>query len=196
MPAADMLEEALAPVRESAISALLTAQARAISAGAEIEAEPVRRDPAGKVKRQGRLGLPSRGDLSVTMDGRTLIQRVEARRVTAFPPIEVRTRSGFNGFIGPFRWEDAEIRFETRGGARPNWAPVRLWFLEWFQPRQTRLQPELGGVVHSLEGPEDRGGSWQIHLDFGSAPIAAVAALIESAAETGCVGLKIGQITV
>ena len=195
MAAADMLEEVLAPVRESAISALLTAQARAIEAGAEIEPEPVRRDPAGRVKRQGRLGLPSRGDLSVTMDGRTLIQRVEARRVTAFPPMEVRTRSGFTGLIGPFRWEDAEIRLET-GDGRPNWTPLRLWFLEWFQPRQTRLQPELSGVVHALEGPDDRDGSWQLHLDFGSAPIAAVAALIESAAETGCARMRIGQIIV
>lgn len=193
MAAADMLEEVLAPVRESAISALLTAQARAIEAGAEIEPEPVRRDPAGKVKRHGRLNLPARGDLSVTMDGRTLIQRVEARRVTAFPPIEVRTRSGFTGLIGPFRWEDAEIRFETRG-AQPNWAPIRLWFLEWFQPRHTRLQPELAGVVHTLEGPEDRGGSWQVHLDLGSAPIAAVASLIETAGETGCARMRIGQI--
>lgn len=193
MAAADILEETLAPVRESAISALLTAQARAIEAGAEIETEPVRRDPAGVVKRQGRLRLPSRGDLSVTMDGRTLIQRVEARRVTAFPPVEVRTRSGFTGLIGPFRWEDAEIRFEARGN-RPNWTPIRLWFLEWFQPRQTRLQPELAGVVHALEGPDDRDGSWQMHLDFGSAPIACVAALIETAAETGCSRLKIGTI--
>ena len=195
MAAADMLEEVLAPVRESAISAMLTAQARAIEAGAEIDAEPIRRDPAGKVKRQGRLALPSRGDLAVTMDGRTLIQRIEARRVTAFPPIEVRTRSGFTGLIGPFRWEDAEIRFETRG-ARPNWTPIRLWFLEWFQPRHTRLQPELAGVVHSLEGPEDLSGSWQLHLDFGSAPIAAVASLIETAGETGCARLTIGQIAI
>lgn len=195
MAAADMLEEVLAPVRDSAISALLTAQARALEAGAEIETEPVRRDPAGKVKRTGRLGLPSRGDLSVTMDGRTLIQRVEARRVTAFPPIEVRTRSGFTGYIGPFRWEDAELRFEARG-ARPNWTPIRLWFLEWFQPRQSRLQPELAGVVHSIEGPDDRDGAWQIHLDFGSAPIAAVASLIETAGETGCARLKIGTIGV
>lgn len=195
MAAADMLEEVLAPVRESAISALLTAQARAIAAGAEIETEPVRRDPAGMVKRHGRLQLPARGDLSVTMDGRTLIQRVEARRVTAFPPMEVRTRSGFTGLIGPFRWEDAEIRFEARGG-RPNWSPVRLWFLEWFQPRQTRLQPELGGVVHSFEGPDERDGAWQVHLDFGSAPIAAVASLIETAGETGCSSLKIGQIAI
>ncbi|HET7409602.1 MAG TPA: hypothetical protein VFJ13_05335 [Paracoccaceae bacterium] len=195
MAAAEMLEEVLAPVRESAISALLTAQARAIEAGAEIESEPVRRDPAGKVKRQGRLSLPSRGDLSVTMDNRTLIQRIEARRVTAFPPMEVRTQSGFTGLIGPFRWEDAEIRFETRG-TRPNWTPIRLWFLEWFQPRHTRLQPELAGVVHSLEGPDDQDGSWQLHLDFGSAPIAAVASLIENAGETGCTRLTIGQIGV
>jgi hypothetical protein len=195
MAAADMLEEALAPVRESAIAALLAAQARAIEAGAEIEPEPVRRDPAGQVKRQGRLGLPSRGDLSVTLDGRTLIQRVEARRVTAFLPIEVRTRSGFTGLIGPFRWEDAEVSFEALGG-RPNWAPIRLWFLEWFQPRHSQLQPELSGCVHALDGPEEVGTVWKIHVDFGSAPIASVAALIETASETGCAKIRIGQVAI
>ena len=194
MAAADMLEEVLAPVRESAIAALLAAQARAIEAGAEVESEPVRRDPAGRVKRQGRLGLPSRGDLAVTLDGRTLIQRVEARRVTAFLPIEVRTRSGFTGLIGPFRWEDAEVSFEARG-QRPNWAPLRLWFLEWFQARHSQLQPELSGCVHSLDGPDEVGGIWKIHLDFGSAPIACVAALIETAGETGCAKMRIGQVT-
>src|SRR5690625_5762471 len=101
MAATDMLEEVLAPVRESAVAALLTAKARAIAAGAEIVAEPVRRDPAGRVKRQGVLHLPSRGDLAITMDGRTLIQRIEARNVIAFPPVEVRTQSGFTGQIGP-----------------------------------------------------------------------------------------------
>lgn len=194
MAATDMLEEVLAPVRESAVAALLTAQARAISAGAEVVAEPVRRDPAGRVRRQGELRLPSRGDLAVTMDGRTLIQRIEARSIIAFPPVEVRTQSGFTGLIGPFRWEDAELRFEFAAGARPNWSPLRLWFLEWFQPRQSRLQPELGGALHALEGPEDRGNSWQIHLDFGSAPIAAIISMIEIAAETGCTRLQIGQI--
>lgn len=191
MAAADMLEEVLAPVREDAISALLLAQARAIEAGAEIEPEPVRRDAAGRVRRQGRLSLPCRGDLSVTMDGRTLIQRVEARRITAFPPIELRTRSDFSGTIRPFRWEDAGIRLEMRD-ARPNWKPLRLWFLEWFQPRHTRLEPELAGVVHALDGPDERGDAWHAYLDFGSAPIAAVASLIEAAGKTGCTRLTIG----
>lgn len=195
MAATDMLEEVLAPVRESAVAALLTAKARAIAAGAEIASEPVRRDPAGRVRRQGVLHLPSRGDLAITMDGRTLIQRIEARSVIAFPPVEVRTQSGFTGLIGPFRWEDAELRFDFgMRGAQPDWSPIRLWFLEWFQPRQSRLQPELSGCVHALEGPVDQGDSWQMHLDLGSAPVAAIIALIETAAETGCKRLRIGDV--
>ena len=196
MPAADMLEEVLAPVRESAIAALLAAQARAIEAGAEIESEPVRRDPAGRVKRQGRLGLPSRGDLSVTMDGRTLIQRVEARRIAAFLPIEVRTRSGFTGLIGPFRWEDAEIalRDARQTGRTGRRSGSGSW--NGSSRGKASLQPELSGVVHALDGPEEVEGVWKLHLDFGSAPIAAVAALIETAAETGCAKMRIGQVTV
>lgn len=195
MAATDMLGEALAPVRENAISAMLLAQARAIEAGAEIETEPVRRDVEGRVRRQGHLRLPARGDLAITMDGRTLIQRVETRSITAFPPIELRTRSGFAGMIGPFRWEDAEIMFEPTE-SRPDWRPLRLWFLEWFQSRHSELAPELAGAVHALEGPDERDGGWLMHVDFGSAPIAAIAALIEAGGETGCAGLRIGRIVV
>ena len=187
------LEEILAPVREGSVAALLTAQARAIDAGADIDPEPLRRDPSGRVKRQGRLDLPSRGDLAVTLDGRTLIQKVESRRVAEFESLEARTVSGFTAVIHPFRWEDAEITINGEVET-PNWVPLRLWYLEWFQPRQTRLQPDLGAVVHALDGPDRGGASWRIRVDFGSAPVGALAALIEAVSETGASGLRIGNL--
>lgn len=186
------LEETLAPVREGAVAALLTAQARAIDAGAEIEPEPLRRDPSGRVKRQGRLDLPNRGDLAVTMDGRTLIQKVESRRVAEFDALEARTVSGFTAVIHPFRWEDADIWISGEVDT-PNWAPLRLWYLEWFQDRQTRLQPDLGAVVHGMDGPDRIDGRWRVYLDFGSAPVMALAMLIEAVSETGASGMQIGR---
>lgn len=187
------LDEMLTKAHDNAVAALLAAQARAIEAGAEIESEPVRRDPAGMVLRQGRLDLPSRGDLSITMDGRTLIQRVESRMMAPFDRVEARSQDGFSAVIAPFRWEDAEITFEARAGV-PNWTPLRRWFLEWFQPKLTPLQPELGGVVHLIDGPHERGAHWQAYVDFGSASITAVADLIEATSSTGCTVMTIGQV--
>lgn len=190
--AVDLLRERLAPVRESSITALLTAQARAIDAGAEIIPEPVRRTPQGAVKREGRLDLPQRGDLSVTMDGRTLIQRVEGRRAAPFDPFVPLGAEGPAAVVAPFRWEDAEIFAEAGPGA-PNWTPLRLWYLEWFQPRQTRLAPDLCGALHAVSGPEAVSGGWRLRIDFGSAPLSAVSALLIALEDTGVGAIRIGD---
>jgi hypothetical protein len=190
--AVDLLRERLAPVRESTITALLTAQARAIDAGAEIEPEPVRRTPQGAVKREGRLDLPTRGDLSVTLDGRTLVQRVEGRRAAPFDPFVPLGADGPAAVVAPFRWEEAEVYAEA-GAGTPNWEPLRLWYLEWFQTRQTRLAPELCGGLHSLSGPDAVGAGWRLRVDFGSAPLAAVKALLVALDQTGVGAIRIGD---
>ncbi len=193
MPGAiDLLREKLAPARESTITALLAAQAKALDAGAEIEPEPLRRAPSGAIKREGRLGLPGRGDLAVTLDGRTLIQRIEGRRTTPFDPFVPLGADGPAAVIAPFRWEDAEI-FAEAGVAKPNWTPLRLWFLEWFQPRHTRLLPDLNGALHGMKSPEAVQAGWRMTVDFGSAPIAAVTALLVALEETGVGAIRIGD---
>lgn len=186
-----LLDEMLTEARENTVAALLAAQARALNAGAEIEAEPVRRDPNGAVMRVGRLDLPSRGDLSVSYQGRTLIQRVESADTPLFEQVAARNGDGFSALISPFHWDDARITFLARVGT-PNWTPLRLWFLEWFQPRQSPLQPDLAGVVHSFDGPHKAETGWTARADFGSAPITAISDLVEAASGTGCSAMTVG----
>ncbi len=188
------LLDTLTPLRDGTVQVILAALTRAIDAGAEVETEPVRRDPAGDVARNGSLALPSRGDLSVTLDGRTLIQRVEGPEPDAFDPIIVPL-DDVTGIIRPFRWEAAVLSLS--GGQRElNWEPMRLWFLEWFQPRVTGLSPELSAVLHALEGPFQRGADWRIVLDLGSAPTECVPALFEAAETTGCASATLGAACV
>ena len=190
---AHVLTATLDPIRESTITALLHAQARALDAGADIMAEPIRRDTEGKVARSGELDLPSRGDIAVTMEGRTLIQRVEGRSVPGFEPLEAFIAQDFQAVIGPFRWEDVPVLM-SRAAERPNWSPLRLWFLEWFQTRTGGLAPELAGGVHSIEGPKDVLRGWRFHIDLGSAPTDAVIGLLAALSESGCASAEIGDI--
>ncbi|MDT8345048.1 MAG: hypothetical protein RQ752_11535, partial [Thermohalobaculum sp.] len=64
------LADLLGPVRDVAVGSLLEALARRLDAGAEVDAEPMRRDADGRVQRDGALMLPRRGDLRVATGGR------------------------------------------------------------------------------------------------------------------------------
>ena len=127
------------------------------------------------------------------MDGRTLIQRVEGLMRPDFQPMEVNVSDEFSAVVAPFAWEDASIRVSAAAG-EPDWGAVRLWFLEWFQPRAGPLAPELAGVVHALDGPSRRGQSWQLYVDFGSAPVEAVIGLLLALASCGAATAMIGEI--
>jgi hypothetical protein len=185
------LAELLAPVREEAVSALLRALAGAIEAGGEVEAEPMRRGPDGQVLRGGPLDLPARGDLLVTRDGRSLPQRVESPEPDTFPPLSLVADGGFTVVIAPFRWGEARMMLESRQ-AKPDWQPLRLWALEWIQSRHADVSPDLAGAIHALEGPEPVRGGFAFGVDFGSAPVEAIAALIPAAAATGAGRLRLG----
>jgi len=186
---ADLLE----PMRQETVAGLLRAVAGAIEAGAEVEPEPMRRDWSGRIKRQGALSLPARGDLRVSRDGRSLVQRIEAPPPASEAPFSMVADGGFTVVIAPFAWDRAEMVIEARQ-PRPDWQPLRLWFLEWVQPRHGDVAPELAGAVHRLDGPVGLPGAWRFELDFGSAPVEAISGLVEAAAETGAGRLRLGPL--
>ena len=187
------LRDLLEPLRAQGVSALLRALAGALERGGEVEAEPVRRDAEGRVAREGTLDLPERGDLAVTRAGRRLVQRVEAPLAASFEPVTLVSEGGFTAVISPFRWEAAELCVESRQ-ARPDWRPLRLWFLEWFQPSFADVAPDLEGCVHRLSGPWRREGCWVLELDLGSAPVAAVPPLLDAVARSGALRLRIREV--
>lgn len=187
------LLDVLEPVRDVAVGELLEALAHRLDAGADVLAEPQIRDPAGRIRRHGPLQLPYRGDLMVARQRRKLIERIDCETILPFEPVTLVEPGGFAAVVSPFRWDAADILIET-AQSQPNWAPLRHWFLEWFQSRFSDVAPDLDGAVHSLSGPEDVAGGWRVRVDFGSAPVQCVADLIAAFAETGAARIRLGHM--
>ena len=186
------LSRMIEPLRDLSIGAILEALARELEADAEVVPEPELRDAAGKVARSGPLNLPRRGDLAVTRNGRTLMRRIESDPVPGGESLVAQTIDDFEAEIHPFRWDAAILTVFARQ-EMPNWAPLRRWFLEWFQSRYSEVAPDLYGALHSLDGPRAIPGGWVFTIDFGSAPAACVIDLIGALAESGAARMRIGQ---
>lgn len=180
------------PLRARAVSAILDALAQELDTDADVDPEPEIRNATGMVARSGPLNLPRRGDLAVTRDGRTLLRRIESGPPPTGKSLVAQHSGGFEAEIEPFRWDAAEMTVVAKQ-AQPNWAPLRRWFLEWFQSRYSEVAPDLYGAVHSLEGPRRVPGGWAFTIDFGSAPAACMVDLIAAMAETGAERMRIGR---
>ena len=187
-----VIEELAAPARDAAVGALLRAMAQAIDLGGEVTPEPELRDPSGAVVRGGPLNLPRRADFSARVHGRKLSSRVDSPEAAAGDPVALATADGFLAEIAPFRWDAAELTVFPQQ-PQPDWAPLRRWFLEWFQSRHCEVAPELFGALHSLDGPRRSGRGWNFTVDFGSAPVACLADLISAVASTGAARMRLGQ---
>ena len=186
------LNDLIEPVRDQGVGELLQGLAADLDSGAEVVAEPVDRDAEGRALRSGALSLPRRHDLRVTRGGRTVTRRIESPQPMPFEPLCMVAEGGFTTVISPFRWESAELLIETRQ-TRPDWRPLRLWFLDWFQSRFGDLAPDLDSAVHALSGPRPVAEGFRLTLDLGSAPLAALPELIAAVEESGSLRLRIGQ---
>lgn len=186
------LSRLIEPLRELAVGAILDELARELEADADVDPEPELRDAAGAVSRSGSLNLPRRGDLAVTKEGRTLLRRIEGAAPPAGKSLVARHSGGFEAEILPFRWDAAELTVFSMQ-KQPNWAPLRRWFLEWFQSRYSDVAPDLYGAVHSLDGPRRVRGGWGFTIDFGSAPAICIVDLISAIAKSGAERMRIGQ---
>ena len=186
------LHDLIEPIRDQTVGDLLQALAAELDGGAEVVAEPVERDADGRVVRSGTLRLPRRHDLRVTRVGRSRVRRVPAPAPLSFEPLCMVAESGFTTVISPFRWEAADLVVETRE-SRPDWRPLRLWFLDWFQSRFSELAPDLDGALHTLCGPHPVPEGHRFTLDLGSAPLAALPGLIGAMEESGSLRMRVGE---
>ena len=173
----------LGPMRDLHVSDLLERMARAIDGGAEVAPEPLARTASGSLSRPAALPLPFRRDLGVAASGRMLHPRIDTPLdPTADPRPTALCAGAFALNVTPFQWQAAELRLLGGGFI---WAPLRLWFLEWTQPRKGDESPDLLGVVHSLSDPQDIPGGARLRIDFGSAPVDCVAELLDALTRTG-----------
>ena len=188
----DHLTDLLSPVRDLHVAALLETMASELQRGADVDAEPVERDAEGRIRRRGALDLPTRQDLRVRRDGRTLLRRVPGQPGLRFAPIRSALTELAAVHIGPFDWSDVTVRAHRAAG-QPNWTPLRRWFLEWFQARFGEESPDLLGVVHRLDGPQEEDGGWRFTIDLGSASVAGFIDLLAALGQSGCAEFRIGE---
>lgn len=187
------LADLAGPPRDQAVGGLLAALARALDAGEDATPEPELRGPDGAVLREGALSLPRRGDLAVTRDGAREVREINGGAALPGPKVALAAAGGFIAEIGPFRWDAAALKVYA-GSDQPDWAPLRRWFLEWFQSRITDVAPDLLGALHSLDGPRQTGRGWAFTVDFCSAPAGSLAALIAALAECGAARMRMGRV--
>jgi hypothetical protein len=184
----------LGPMRDLHVADLLERMARAIDSGADVAPEPLARSRVGALMRTARLHLPFRRDLAVAAAARMLHPRIDTPLYpTADPRPTAICAGAFALNVTPFQWQAAEVRLMGGGADAFNWAALRLWFLEWTQPRKGDESPDLLGVAHSLSDPETIPGGARLRIDFGSAPVECVSelldALVRTGADSGALGL-------
>lgn len=186
------IEDVVSPVRDVSVAALLETLARALESGGEADAEPIARTAEGKPMRFGTLSLPWRHDVVsarlgplVQPDGPLLPFR------TLTTPLGGRARAR----IAPFRWCAAPIRLR-RGGATPDWEPVRRWHLEWLQARFGEESPDLHCVTHKMDGPKADGDGWRFTVDLGSASVEGFLAMIEAFGKCRGADLAVGEAAI
>lgn len=159
--------------------------------GGRCRAETLRRDGFGLVVRDGVLNLPSRFDLNLRNSGGSVCRNFDTSRKPSFRPVDVLIDDKLKLRIFPFSWDDVRITFDT-GDDPKRLLRVRLWFLEWFQARFTNSCDGLHGVVHSITGPKHERNLWQIAIDMGSAPTAALVELFHILASRGVSQMTLG----
>ncbi len=199
-------DEVLAKIRRVYLARLkLWVDSYRTRADVDVWLEPAWRDDDLKPARHGPLLVPKRVDVALlnnaTSKMSTMMFEHEAR--APFEPMEGRYGNGSRSMeirIGTFGWDDCTLtlpRSSIRGISESNWAPLRHWYETWFD-----LQGEDGtvksadwsfrGVCHFLSDPEEVEKSVTFGIDFGSAPVDAVLALLDRCHECGVSRVTLG----
>ncbi len=91
-------------------------------------------------------------------------------------------------------WDYLEIHCSPWPVAN-DWAPLRAWFLQWFDSDDVK-EPDaegLSGVVHFISDPETLNDGFRLFVDLGSAPLDALGDLLNRLAELGVARCSFGS---
>jgi hypothetical protein len=154
--------------------------------------EPALCDANGDVVKEGKLALPSRGDLIVIRDGAVSDSlQIDTIGMFYFEPISfVCPENNLNVDMHPFQWNWMQLRIIGLK-ADADWTLIRGWFIGWFQENDP-ADGELLGGVHFLSDPEFRHDYSQVSIDLGTAPIESFEELLDAIGQMGATCVQIG----
>ncbi len=191
------LTDLLAKIRSLYVKELASAVRSARSTRSTMHVEPLLRDKKGKVVREGTIATGVRLDLVVERKGELEDVRVDSKSRLEFEPIPIPWSDDLAVTIEPFVWDAlvVEVDVPTKraiGVARP-------WVDEWMDTKDAQ-KPGKDGLARAVHfagdpqpGPGKRGKGSMLALDLGSAPTAALLALVESFARAGATTLRLAS---
>lgn len=147
----------------------------------------------GSVVTEGVLGLPVRGDLLVIRDGAVSDSiQIDTDGMLSFEPIAFEwPENNLDVDLRPFQWNWMQLRiFGLQNNA--DWAPIRDWFISWFQEEDPEDGELLAGV-HFLSDPELGCDYSQVSIDLGTSPVESFEELLDAIGQMGATGVQIGR---
>ncbi|MEZ4376230.1 MAG: hypothetical protein R3B07_35830 [Polyangiaceae bacterium] len=183
------LPDLLERVRALNVDAL----ASAVKEEPEAFVEPAFRCEDGSLAVEGPFDLPLRADL-VQREGDHAGDSVmvDPPRMVTFESLSFRIEQCHLS-LEPFGWDNALV--VARPLTLSAVTPLRDWFLRWFDPEDEAELHEDGlyHVVHFLSDPEEADGALQFIVDFGSAPVDAFDALIDTLITQGATHIAVSH---
>lgn len=189
-----MLGQLLDEIRDYYINRFIDAiNEQSLADGVTLTHEPAFCDSNGDVVTEGELAVPSRVDLLVISDGAASDSiLIDTDGILSFEPIAFNwPENDLNVDLHPFQWNWMQVRIF---GLKTNtdWAPIRDWFIGWFQENDP-ADGELLGGVHWLSDPEYGDDYSQLSIDLGTAPVESFEELLDAIGQMGATRVQIGQ---
>lgn len=189
-----MLGQLLDEIRDYYVNRFIDAiNEQSLADGVTLTHEPAFCDSNGDVVIEGELEVPSRVDLLVISDGAVSDSiLIDTDGILSFEPIAFDwPENDLNVDLHPFQWNWMQVRIF---GLKTNtdWAPIRDWFIGWFQENDP-ADGELLGGVHWLSDPEYGDEYSQLSIDLGTAPVESFEELLDAIGQMGATRVQIGQ---
>ena len=189
-----MLGQLLDEIRDYYINRFIDAiNEQSLADGVTLKHEPAFCDSNGDVVIEGELAVPSRVDLLVISDGAASDSiLIDTDGILSFEPIAFDwPENNLSVDLQPFQWNWMQVRIF---GLKTNtdWAPIRDWFIGWFQENDP-ADGELLGGVHWLSDPEYGDDYSQLSIDLGTAPVESFEELLDAIGQMGATRVQIGQ---
>lgn len=189
-----MLGQLLDEIRDYYINRFIDAiNEQSLADGVTLTHEPAFCDSNGDVVTEGELAVPSRVDLLVISDGAASDSiLIDTDGILSFEPIAFDwPENDLNVDLHPFQWNWMQVRIF---GLKTNtdWAPIRDWFIGWFQENDP-ADGELLGGVHWLSDPEYGDDYSQLSIDLGTAPVESFEELLDAIGQMRATRVQIGQ---